>query len=435
MRLVILAAITVAFLLFFGCAGTSNQTAENSGSIAINTSVKINGASALPAATSGQLYNTKITVSGGSAPYNCSAAPGTTMPGALVFSEPGCSITGTAPILDSGTPTAIYPISVLVRDSQGNSESFKLMLAVNQPAPKLVLPEEIPAAEIGKYYEYNFCVPSSQSMLDCGQLPGFESVTSPFTFTVSGQPIGLSMSTNGLLSGTVPVGAITNNYAITVCVTDLVGTETCADTTLPVVAQQESQQPGNSSGSASTNPPGAGSASGTEAKACDSPYDGNWAGSVEGSGSRYPRYEYNSKTPLTIKYTFEMTLKCDYKDTGSNGEPLYWENVTYAKVSDPFFGCMDGCTPILGYSSSNIDMPAPGTGGEVYMNIDFPNGIELVGAGLKPNADATSFVDEDNTGSGNLGSGRNDDPPYREEQGCADCSFDMKHYKIEIHKV
>ena len=167
------------------------------------------------------------------------------------------------------------------------------------------------------------------------------------------------------------------------------------------------------------------------AAGCNSPYDGNWAGSVEGSGTTNPFGDSNAETPFSISYTFEMTLKCDYPDTGSNGEPIYWENATYAKVSDPFFRCTDGCTPTQ-YTS--IDMPAPGTGGAVYMNIDFPNKMELVGAGLEPNADATSFVYEDNTGSGNLGSGAMDSPPYRELQGCPSCEFTTHHYKIEMHK-
>ncbi len=409
------AGFILVSLFLFGCTGPTQATG-NSGGISINTSVKVNGVTALPAATSGQLYNAKIDVSGGSGPYSCSAASGASLPGDLVFSDPGCSIVGGAPILDSGTPSAVYPIQLTVTDSQGNKGAFQLTLVVNQPAPKLLLPDAIDTAEIGKYYEYNFCVPSSASVLDCGQLPGQTSTTSPFTFTVSGQPLGLSMSTNGLLSGTVPDGANSGNYKITVCATDLVGAETCADTILPVAEK----------------PP-------VKVEECNSPYDGKWAGSVEGGGTNSNEDDPRITTPFSISYTFEMTLKCDYKDINNKGEPLYWENITYAKVSDPFFGCVEGCTPILSYSSSNLDMPAPGTGGEVYFDILFPNRMTFGGAGLKPNADATSFVDEDNTGSGNLGSGGMDSPPYRESAdcvpGCSMTGSTMKHYKIEIHKV
>lgn len=406
-RLVILAAIVAVFLAVLGCAGPS-QAGGNGGGISINTSVKVGEASALPAATSGQLYNAKIDVSGGSGPYRCSLDDGS-LPGDLVFSEPGCTITGTAPVLGPGTPTATYPIPLVVTDSQGSKGTLQLTLVVNQPAPKLVLPDTIDAAEIGKPYMYNFCVPYSQSVLDCALLPGNSGGTPPFTFTVSRQPIGLSMSTNGVLSGTVPEGAIANTYGLVVCATDLVGTETCAETNLPV---NEKPAP--------------------KVEECNSPYDGKWEGSVVARGTRSTYDEPSVKTPYEISYTFEMTLKCDYSETNSRGNLIYWENVTYAKVSHPFFGCTAGCTPMQGYAYSNFDMEAPG--GEAYGSIDFPNGMELGGAGLKISGDGKSMVYQAQS-SGNPGSARNDGPPYIDRAGCTGCYADQAYYRIEIHKA
>lgn len=62
----------------------------------------------------------------------------------------------------------------------------------------------------------------------------------PYTFTVSGQPLGLHMDMNGMLSGTVPQGASPGTYPISVCIADMGGTSVCADTSLPVMASNVS---------------------------------------------------------------------------------------------------------------------------------------------------------------------------------------------------
>jgi hypothetical protein len=158
-----------------------------------------------------------------------------------VFSEPGCSITGTAPTLAPGTTKQIFPISFIVKDSNGTvGGPFTLNLLVNQQSAVLNLPATIDTATIGTHYEYNFCDPAQQSGVNCAGLPAdmIEGGSPPYTFTVSGQPLGLTMNMNGMLSGTVPQGATPGTYTITVCITDMVGTETCADTNLPVVEAQ-----------------------------------------------------------------------------------------------------------------------------------------------------------------------------------------------------
>jgi|GEM_PF-5020540 len=225
-------AVLIVSLFLAGCTTPSNtSTPKNmtSNGITINTSVAIGAATAIPGATSGQPYNAAITVSGGSPPYACSGS----LPGALVFSEPGCSITGAAPTLNPGTSMQMFPISFTVTDSKGKvGGPFSLSLVVNKPKVKFTLPATIDTATIGTAYQYNFC--SQPSGVNCMDVTNAQDQDPPYTFTVSGQPLGLSMDLNGLLSGTVPEGANPDTYPISVCIADMGGNSVCSDTSLPV---------------------------------------------------------------------------------------------------------------------------------------------------------------------------------------------------------
>ncbi|MCX6769631.1 MAG: putative Ig domain-containing protein [Candidatus Micrarchaeota archaeon] len=236
----IIVILFCAFVLFLaGCTNqptnvpnAPNNAPATGNGISFNTTVSIGATQTIPAATSGNPYNAKITPFGGSPPYGCTAAPGTSMPGSLVFSEPGCSITGEAPTLAPGTPTASYPFSFVIIDSNGKSGGpFSLQLVVNQAPYALNLPATLPTATIGTTYGFNFCG-TSNGGIDCAKLG------TPYSFTASGQPLGLTMRPDGILIGTVPQGANEGIYPIHVCVTDSSRTETCADTNLPVVKQK-----------------------------------------------------------------------------------------------------------------------------------------------------------------------------------------------------
>jgi predicted small secreted protein len=232
-RNLIFAVLAVSILLA-GCTSNAPATKSiTSNGITINTSVSIGASTAIPGATSGHPYSAAITVSGGSPPYDCRAAPGTTLPGTLVFSEPGCSITGAAPTLNPGTSMQMFPISFIVRDSNGTvGGPFSLSLVVNKPKVSFTPPATIDTATIGTDYQYNFC--SQPSGVNCMDVTNAQDQDPPYTFTVSGQPLGLTMDMNGLLSGTVPEGANPDTYPITVCIADLGGSGACADTGLPV---------------------------------------------------------------------------------------------------------------------------------------------------------------------------------------------------------
>jgi hypothetical protein len=127
----------------------------------------------------------------------------------------------------------IFPISFIVRDSNGTvGGPFGLSLVVNKPKVSLALPATIDTATIGTHYQYDFC--SQPSGMNCMDVTNAQNQDPPYTFTVLGQPLGLTMNLNGLLSGTVPEGANPGTYPITVCIADLGGSGACSDTSLPV---------------------------------------------------------------------------------------------------------------------------------------------------------------------------------------------------------
>lgn len=108
---------------------------------------------------------------------------------------------------------------------------------------------------------------------------------------------------------------------------------------------------------------------------CTSPYEGTYSGLVSGSGEVTHRKKdanglfVDTKTPYIVTYNLEITLKCT-PNTGIM-------EVTHAKVSDTFFDCTNGCTPLQAEeSSSHAVLSPPGTaGGEIV--IYFPNGKEI----------------------------------------------------------
>ena len=415
--LVLALSVTLALLFLFGCSSPSTPAVNTgdggNGSVAINTHMSFGADQIIPVATSNQLYWADIAINGDAPPYNCSASPGTTLPGDLVFSEPGCSITGTAPTLPPGTPTAAYPISFIALDSNGNKGGpFELTLVVNQPKLELRLPTILDNATIGKEYQYNFCDPNQQSMAYCSALPntGLDAGSPPFTFTSSGHPLGLSMSQNGIIAGTVPQGANAGEYNVRVCVTDLVGSESCANTILPVNA-------------ASAEP------------RCTSPYDGEWTGTVTSTGFDKP-FDM-PKQPYSISYTFQFGLKCAYLDTDSkDGGRIYWFNYTHIKFSDPFFGCTNGCEPVR-YPrdrSDDVYLPEPGTKGSGIIDFAFPNGVGFGTGFFDISSDGKTMV-EYMKGDGSVGEGEH---ISIETRGCSACEwfeYDNTEKRIVLTKV
>lgn len=113
----------------------------------------------------------------------------------------------------------------------------------------------------------------------------------------------------------------------------------------------------------------------------DCPYDGVYSGLVSGSGEIH----HNNidvvpwelwETPYIITYSLEVTLECVSTGTLSNGKGGWYLYVTHAEVSDPFFGCTNGCTPENAKEVIAAEIPKPGERGGNLI-IHFLNGAFL----------------------------------------------------------
>jgi hypothetical protein len=119
---------------------------------------------------------------------------------------------------------------------------------------------------------------------------------------------------------------------------------------------------------------------------------------VSGSGEQekfIPGEPEPIRTPYLINNQIELTFKCEQIGDGVEPGKKYWFlNATHAKVSDPYFGCTEGCVPIL--DLQYIAFPLPGeSGGE--LQLFFPNGNGLTIAPLVANPDAQKiFADQSN---------------------------------------
>ncbi|HEY0660566.1 MAG TPA: putative Ig domain-containing protein [Lysobacter sp.] len=149
--------------------------------------------STLPAATVATAYSQSITGSGGTAPYTFGITAGA-LPA-------GLSLNGTTGAL-TGTPTAggTFNFSVTATDNNSFTGTRAYSLTVNAPTIS-VAPTTLPGAAIGSAY--------SQTISASG-------ATAPFSYaiTAGSLPAGLSLASNGSLSGT-PTASGTFNFTIT----------------------------------------------------------------------------------------------------------------------------------------------------------------------------------------------------------------------------
>ncbi len=160
--------------------------------------IAITPASPLPAGAVGTAYSQTITASGGTTPYRFAITAGTLPPG-LSFTSGG---------LFSGAPTAAgsFTFTVTATDANSCTASQAYSVTINpRTCPAISLsPASLPGAKVG--------TPYGQSITASGGM-------SPYTYVVSAgaPPMGLSLASNGLLSGT-PTASGT--FAFTAMATD-----------------------------------------------------------------------------------------------------------------------------------------------------------------------------------------------------------------------
>ena len=173
-------------------AASSAHTATAALTIVIGTTaLRVTTASPLPAGTIGTAYTAlQLTASGGTPPLTWTASglpPGFTLSAAGVL---------------TGIPTAAgtTSFSVTVTDSTSATATATLSLTVNALPLSITTTSPINAGGVG--------IPYSKTFTATGGV-------SPYTWTASSLPAGLTMSATGVLSGT-PTVATTNTFFVTV---------------------------------------------------------------------------------------------------------------------------------------------------------------------------------------------------------------------------
>ena len=255
MRLVSVAiiALVAAFLLIMGCSGSpsqpsaaasgANSQANGAPSNAFTTDATTPNAagqqiSSLPAAHVNEAYFGDIYPTAGTPPYTCYLAPGSSLPGQLAFGGNSCEIAGMPPDLSPGSTHAAYSFSFMIKDADGVEYGpYPLTLEVVPYPPDFMMMNYPEPAQIGVPYSHDFCHPASDTPLNCGHTPPSDDPSNgvpPYTFTASNLPLGLTMRSDGHLSGTIPKGATTGRQQFEVCAADSTGTTACQNASIDI---------------------------------------------------------------------------------------------------------------------------------------------------------------------------------------------------------
>jgi len=241
-------------ILLFGCTGQST-TAQVSHGITYTTGVGTGAQNiaALPAALEGQAYSAGITPSGGTAPYTCASVPaGSVIIGSIRLNA-DCTITGTAPILSSGTTHAAYPVRFTVTDANNIvAGPFDLALEVireenqgqgqivvgqqvNPNLPTLNLPSQLPNASLFKNYNQSFTIHG-------GILP-YLSKACEWNDGNGKQPIGIYayVENDALLILGTPQEVDVGKYNLSCCIFDSPSSNaySCGNTSISVLNDEE----------------------------------------------------------------------------------------------------------------------------------------------------------------------------------------------------
>ena len=194
-RLLALGFMVLIFAFASGCGGGSSSSTPKTPNNPVP--VQFSGAT-LPSASVGTAYSATLKASGGTAPYSFTAAAGALPSGLSLLSTTG---------VISGTPTASghFSFMVQVADASTPPETAQasFSISITAPGPPLKISStSLPNGVVGAAY-------SSTLSLSGG--------TAPYSWTVvSGTlPAGLSLSTNGAISGT-PAGTGVANFTVQV---------------------------------------------------------------------------------------------------------------------------------------------------------------------------------------------------------------------------
>ena len=179
--------------------------------LTIHAALTISTAS-LPSGEVGTAYSTTIAATGGFTPYTWSA---TGLPAGLSINSSTGVISGT-PTTD-GTST----VTVVVTDNNTHTDSETFSLIIAEPITFTLSLEAISNPTSGSVF--------SQQLVCSGG-------TAPYTWTATGLPAGLSLSTGGLLTGTATTAG---NYAVQFVVEDNTGATGTSTVMITVMAPKK----------------------------------------------------------------------------------------------------------------------------------------------------------------------------------------------------
>jgi hypothetical protein len=207
--------------------GYGNSTSSNSTTTAVPVETLGVQPSSLPEWVSGKYGSASFTfmINGGTPPYYCSLERGSSLPSGLELSG-ACVISGTHTLSQGTTKEISPPFTVAVTDSAHPAASATVTLTITtiSKAPVLMpMKGECPGG-IGYY-----CL--TQVANATGGTPPY--TFSSDTFAGGAPPIGMTLGTDGNLTGTPSAGG---TYDFGVCVTDMVGAENCTQTSVAIAS-------------------------------------------------------------------------------------------------------------------------------------------------------------------------------------------------------
>ena len=200
--------VGVAFLT--GCT-SSLHVSSSSSKLTISTL-------SLPAATVGTAYSADLSAAGGTTPYTFTA---TGLPSGLSVSSSG-AISGTPAQTVAGTASVTVTVTDAGQPQQSASATFSLTVGTATSNGLTITTTSLPGGTIGAPYNATI---------------GTSGGNSPFTFSATGLPSGLSIdSITGTISGTPQGPAATANVSI--AVTDRKNATATANLSLVIAAAQ-----------------------------------------------------------------------------------------------------------------------------------------------------------------------------------------------------
>ncbi|MEP6934215.1 MAG: putative Ig domain-containing protein, partial [Nitrospirota bacterium] len=194
----------VAILAIHGCGDTNNVSGPTPP--AAPGPLTILSGSPLPSGADGVPYDITLARSGGTSPYTWSLVPGSpALPNGLTLNPSTGKISGTP------TTTSIRLTEFKLTDSSGQSVQKVLSITVNRaPTPLAILTNSLPPGSINQLYAFALSPTGG---------------TTPYTWDLKAGtsllPSGLTLSNNGVISGTPTV---TSNATHTFTLTDATST-------------------------------------------------------------------------------------------------------------------------------------------------------------------------------------------------------------------